>query len=150
MRWRRFDVDCTVCEICSATTAFAELSPPVAAVCVDIGRHNGLRLFAAVTGSCRRRSIFSSLLFLLTLYFFFTAHNFLLNFISSMKTHESWSTFSIGFTVQRKVKNKILCFCLKENNKLLDFFFLRESKLLDLQKRKYIQWKENAKGNGGI
>lgn len=86
MRWRRFDVDCTVCEICSATTAFAELSPPVAAFCVDIGRHSGLRLFAAVGGSWRRCSIFFIPFIPST---FFTAHNFLLNFISSIC--HSWS-----------------------------------------------------------
>jgi hypothetical protein len=69
MRWRRFDVDCTVCEICSATMAFA-VSPVEAEPCVDIFRHNDLRLLA-VGGSCRRRCIFSSLLLFTAIIFYF-------------------------------------------------------------------------------
>jgi hypothetical protein len=71
-------VDCTVCEICSATMAFA-VSPVEAEPCVDIFRHNDLRLLA-VGGSCRRRCIFSSLLLFtatsIFLFLLFTTHNF--------------------------------------------------------------------------
>lgn len=120
MRWRRFDVDCTVCDICSATTAFAEPSPPRASPCVAIGRHNGLLLFAV--GSCRRRSIFSFLLFLTAAIYFFLLLTLYFIF--------SFLLFYFIFTFQKEKDKKNLEFFTKITN-----FFNEISKIPLVSKR---------------